>query len=756
MVSFRERIVAAWHWLREMVTPSDAAWNGAAIGLVGFWALFVVSFIELGLVPHFTIGSAIGLVTLFVLLALTSAVLLLPFWLVSLLKPRYRAALLLALLPTALVMLGIWYVPGVLIGTTATFLGLSLFFGAGTVLLKQRSTTTLVYFLFGAVILIALGYGFFKAPADPNPALAGYHLKDHTLALPDPGKPGPYEVTAFTYGSGKDPHRPEYAEGARIVSHAVDATKLDKQWTGLSGWVRSLYWGFGPSAFPVQGRVWMPAKSEGPFPLVLIVHGNHAMEDFSDPGYAYLGELLASQGFILVSVDENFLNSSVADCINPFAMRTGSETRVRAWMLLEHLAQWRNWNKDPRSPLFGKIDMDHIGLIGHSRGGEAVAVANAFNALDNYPDDATLPFRFRFKLGAIAAIAPADGQYAPRARATPMRDTNYFTIHGSMDGDVTSFAGSSQYSRATFSRGSPAFKASLYVTDANHGQFNTAWGRNDLDGLPMALLLDERPIMDPEAQRQVAKVYLSAFLHATLKGADGYRALFQDARNGAGWLPDVFMINNYADGGMTMLLDAEEDLDPSTGTGAGVRITGENLSVWRETFIDRKDDNLDTEVALLAWDERVHKKRASFGWDLGPNPPATDAGTDLVFSLSRTDISTVPDDFEVPKGSGDPRAGEQPLDWHVAVTDANGTAARLKLSHDQVLYPQVVANTRRIAEISSLAPSEIVMRHYRFALKDFAAANPKLDVTRLRSIRFEFDISARGAIVVDDVGLARE
>jgi hypothetical protein len=48
------------------------------------------------------------------------------------------------------------------------------------------------------------------------------------------------------------------------------------------------------------------------------------------------------------------------------------------------------------------------------------------------------------------------------------------------------------------------------------------------------------------------------------------------------------------------------------------------------------------------------------------------------------------------------------------------------------------------------------MRRYRFALKDFAAANPKLDVTNLRSIRFEFDISARGAIVVDDVGLARE
>src|SRR6185436_16840972 len=116
-----------------------------------------------------------------------------------------------------------------------------------------------------------------------------------------------------------------------------------------------------------------------------------------------------------------------------------SETRVRAWMLLQHLAQWRDWNADPMTPVFGKVDMDHIGLMGHSRGGEAVAVANAFNSLGRYPDDATLAFPFGFKLGAIVAIAPADGQYTPRNRPTPMRDTNDFVIHGSMDGDVYSF-----------------------------------------------------------------------------------------------------------------------------------------------------------------------------------------------------------------------------------------------------------------------------------------------------------------------------
>ena len=46
---------------------------------------------------------------------------------------------------------------------------------------------------------------------------------------------------------------------------------------------------------PVNGRVWYP-HGGGPYPLVLIVHGNHNMKDYSDPGYAYLGTLLASRG----------------------------------------------------------------------------------------------------------------------------------------------------------------------------------------------------------------------------------------------------------------------------------------------------------------------------------------------------------------------------------------------------------------------------------------------------------------------------
>ena len=74
-------------------------------------------------------------------------------------------------------------------------------------------------------------------------------------------------------------------------------------------------------------------EGDGPFPLVLIVHGNHLMEQFSDEGYAYLGEMLASRGFIAVSVDENFLNYSFWGNI------PDNDMKVRAWILLKHCSR---------------------------------------------------------------------------------------------------------------------------------------------------------------------------------------------------------------------------------------------------------------------------------------------------------------------------------------------------------------------------------------------------------------------------------
>ena len=111
----------------------------------------------------------------------------------------------------------------------------------------------------------------------------------------------------MSYGQDET-RRPEFGKARDLESRRRCAALLP-EWKGLRGSVRERYWGFDLSEAPLNGLVWAPV-GEGPFPLVLIVHGNHSMVDVSDPGYAYLGELLASRGFIVVSVDENYINGS--------------------------------------------------------------------------------------------------------------------------------------------------------------------------------------------------------------------------------------------------------------------------------------------------------------------------------------------------------------------------------------------------------------------------------------------------------------
>jgi len=253
---------SAGRWLRRVVSPSDSAWTAAAYALLTLWGLLLVSFVFSDGATEFTWESTLGLTVLFGLMALVSVALLFTAWLLGALKLRYRAALLLCLPPISLVLLLSWGAKG-LIALPVFVMTVSLLFGAGAALIRpgiprSRSIGSWVFFAVGVALAGLSGYVLLKPAPELNAALSGYHLRDHTLDLRDPSKPGPYGVKIFTYGSGVDRHRPEYAGGVAFRSKSVDGSKLDLKWTGLGGWVRSRYWGFGPDRFPVQGRVWMP------------------------------------------------------------------------------------------------------------------------------------------------------------------------------------------------------------------------------------------------------------------------------------------------------------------------------------------------------------------------------------------------------------------------------------------------------------------------------------------------------------------
>jgi len=751
-----QRLRALGGRLQKALAPSPQAWRAASLALVAVWGLWLLLFI-LRPIPRLMPTVLVGEAALFAWLALVSLALIAVAWLLAALPAGYRAALFLALAPSAMFFLFIWGPVGGAIAAVILVVVVSLVAGAAAAArqAERRSGRVFATVLLGlgVVLAAAAGAALLAPPAGENsrPVLAA---RGPAPALPDPGARGGYPVETFSYGSGADRRRPEYAKAVRFRTRPVDGSKLDRKWSGLQGRLRTLYWGFDAAAMPIQARVWAP-KGAGPFPLVLVVHGNHAMEAFSEEGYAYLADHLASHGFIVASVDENFINSSIIDAVVLPNLRRGEETDARAWLLLQHLAQWRAWTGDPRHPLHGKADLERLALVGHSRGGEAAATAAAFNRLAAYPDDATLPFPFGFSLKAIAGIAPVDGQYKPRDRPTMLEDVSYFVIHGSLDGDLQSFMGQTQYARTSFSPGFDGFKAALYLKDANHGQFNTSWGRNDL-GYPHDFLLDERAILDPQAQRQVMKVYLTAFLQAAVNGQEGYRALMADPRRGARWLPPVVLVANYQDSRTAPVAGYDEDLDPTTGADRTVRISAHNLSVLRERWAKLKYADLDSHVAFVGWDPRAHRAGARYAFefpDLLPLAPIAATGA-VVFSASDAGDDTLPEGFEPPKGGAKPAANKTGLDWTVVLVDADGREARVPLSYDDKLYPQIRSRTRRARWIDLEKPSELVLRRFRLPLSAFVAANPELDLGRIRAIRFDFDRSPRGLIALEDVGLS--
>ena len=231
-----------------------------------------------------------------------------------------------------------------------------------------------------------------------------------------------------------------------------------------------------------------------------------------------------------------------------------------------------------------------------------MAVAAAFNELTRYPDDASVEFDYGFNIRGIVGIAPIDGQYTPADQRTPLTDVNYFLLHGSHDGDVSSFSSDRQYKRLRFSGEEYRFKSSIYIYRANHGQFNSVWGDSDW-GKPGAYLLNREEFITGEEQRQIAKVYIHAFLDVVIRENDTYLPLFRDFRTGEQWLPETYYINRFEDSETRYIADYDEDIDVTSATVAGGTISGEGLADWKEQDLQFRGNRGDREnqVVYLGW-----------------------------------------------------------------------------------------------------------------------------------------------------------
>jgi len=561
------------------------------------------------------------------------------------------------------------------------------------------------------------------------------------LALPSPGEKGAYDVESLTYGSGHDRRRPEFAKDADWTSRTVDATKLLPEWKGFRAHARGWYWDFSLKEAPLNGRVWLP-RGEGPFPLVLVVHGNHQMEEHSDPGYAYLGELLASRGFAAVSVDENFVNGTWSGDFR------GKEMPLRAWLLLEHLEQWREWNETNGHPVEGKVDLDRVALIGHSRGGEAVAIAAAFNRLPHFPDDATVAFDYGFGIRSLVAVAQIDARYPRRMK---LEDVSFLALQGSYDSDEASFHGLRQLRRIDFTGDGYYFKTGLYFHRGNHGQFNTVWGRRDA-GPPYAWLLNLAPIVEGDVQRQLAGVSIAAFLEATLHERLEYVPFFRDPRAGRAWLPDVELVAQFSDSATAPLATFEEDLDVLTATFPGARIETSGLALWREEeLLFRDDQKQGTSAVVLGWTPSSRgAESAAYGIRFPSEGAAFDPGSRLSFLLSGSTES--PTDEEPSE-----RPREVPS-VAIEIEDLAGERSRIDLEELAPVAMPLEVQFVKLGWLSRQAYGrswEPTLASYEVSFESLLARNTSLDATRISALWFLFTSEKGSVVVLDDVGVSR-
>ncbi|MGA2738412.1 MAG: hypothetical protein ABSG65_13305 [Bryobacteraceae bacterium] len=653
--------------------------------------------------------------------------------------------------------IAIGLVEGVLGATIATFVAGR--FGAAA-LGKKIVTVSLCLLAIAANIWLVWlfvhqgsmeGVTTWKPPAGSMPA---------RLDLANPADRGPYRVNELFCGVGNDIRRPEYGASVAIKTHTVDASEFFKDFTGWKRWARKKYWGFDLDKLPLNARVWYP-EGAGPFPLALIVHGNHGMAEFSDPGYAYLGELLASRGFILASIDENFLNSGLFH--DP-----PKQQQVRGWMLLEHLKLWREWNQAAGNPFHGKVDMANIALMGHSRGGEAAATAALFNRMRYYPDNANVHFDYGFAIQAVVAIAPAEGQYKPAGQYRRLQDVSYLTLQGANDADVSSFMGSLQWDHLRYSGPGPWFKAEIYAYRANHGQFNTVWGRTDA-GEPLSWFLNLKPLMPGAEQRRIAKTYIAAFLEAALKGRREYLPLFQDWRVGRAWLPDTIYANRFQDASYVPLASFQEDADITTATAPDGRIAGERLSIWREGRIPWRGGDRDYNGVFLGWNRAKGAPAAEYSITLPEGAAARwGLGKTSIIDLSMAALdedAPLPGkkpgkekDEEAQDTSGE--KGRESPDFTIELTTSDGVTAIAPVSRFAAIPPPLKEKFTKLAAMDNWAYEkdwEPVLQTVRVPLAAFHAAGAKpFDPAKLSMVRLKFDRTAMSVICISGIGFAKE
>jgi len=241
-----------------------------------------------------------------------------------------------------------------------------------------------------------------------------------------------------------------------------------------------------PEEIEIRGSLYYPADRTQPSPLIVLVHGNHGSCDAgqntaqltcaqfkrNEAGYAYLAENLATWGYTTFSLSQDQLmmrqdnpkgkgmhqrRKLIAAALDAF----GAANQPGGVAVDEHTTIGMT--------LVGRLDMTRIGLMGHSRGGDAVTSFIDYNRIRTDGP--------RYPLRGVISLAPVDYE-----RKAPY-GTPYMTILPWCDGDVTNLQGARFFERSQYINGNDPFpRIQSSQLGANHNWYNSVWFADGQDG----------------------------------------------------------------------------------------------------------------------------------------------------------------------------------------------------------------------------------------------------------------------------------
>lgn len=237
---------------------------------------------------------------------------------------------------------------------------------------------------------------------------------------------------------------------------------------------------FAPLDVRIRGSLHRPS-TEGPdlFPVIILAHGRHSANVENYRGLNYLGEHLASHGYCCASIDLN-------DLVGPQGTRVSNKPLVVTGGAIIHRAKTilRTLTDLKLADAFeGRANYKSVGLVGHSRGGEAVCRAAT---IDRETGGA-------FNISSVFSIAPVD--FGATSVNIPL-----FLLYGDVDGDVSDGQSLRIWDRAMNER------RGVYVKGAIHNFFSTNWD-NEWGNEPHPDTLDRATHED------LARIYSTAFFN---------------------------------------------------------------------------------------------------------------------------------------------------------------------------------------------------------------------------------------------------